>query len=440
MSTLDDHLQSLYRLRRFGIKLGLESITRLMRGLGDPQDAYPCIHIAGTNGKGSVAAILASILTQAGFRIGLYTSPHLVRFNERIQVNGNPASDHAIIEAAHAAMKVYAQGDPPTFFECATAMALYHFANVGVDWAVVETGMGGRYDATNIIHPQACVITNVSLEHTEYLGNRLDKIAYEKAGIIKAGAGVVTGIVQKKPLAVVAEVAAEKSVPLLRLGKDMRIRRGRGNRFTYFGTHHRWADLEVGLSGSHQKKNAALALGTLELLIQNGLEVSKKTIKSGLLKVHWPGRLELVATSPVVVLDGAHNPSAIRNLKQYLKGGGGQKKWILVVGILADKGWKAMLSDLSDTAARIILTKPDYERAEDPEKLASILQAISSCPITVVPNVADAVSLAMHQAGPDDAVCVTGSLYTVGEAKAYFEGLDRGTQENIEYRTRNIES
>jgi dihydrofolate synthase/folylpolyglutamate synthase len=420
-TSINDHLAALYRLRRFGIKLGLDTVTRIMKGLRNPHERYPCVHVAGTNGKGSVAAILASILMRAGYKVGLYTSPHLVRFNERIQVNGHPISDERLVEVAAAVQRVYTQGDPPTFFECATAMAMHHFASENIDWAVVETGMGGRYDATNVVLPKACVITNISLEHTEYLGTRLEQIAFEKAGIIKPGAGVITGTRQKHAADVIRRVASEKGVPLHRLGREIRIRMGKDGRFSYSGVEKRWRGLQVGLAGDHQRTNAALALGALELLMQQGLMISEDAIHDGLVRVRWPGRLEVAAESPLVLLDGAHNPSAIKILKQYLKDTTQPDKLTLVVGILKDKEWKTMVMDLAQIAHRLILTKPAYERAADPEMLASVLRPFDSRHVSVVPNVADAVSMAVDLARPDDTVCITGSLYTVGEAKAYLE-------------------
>lgn len=420
-TSINDHLAALYRLRRFGIKLGLDTVTRIMKGLGNPQKRYRCIHVAGTNGKGSVAAILASILMRAGYKVGLYTSPHLVRFNERIQVNGRPISDERLADVAAAVQRVYTQGDPPTFFECATAMALHYFAAENIDWAVVETGMGGRYDATNVVLPKACVITNISLEHTEYLGTRLEQIAFEKAGIIKPGAGVVTGTRQKQAAEVIRKVASEKGVPLRRFGREIRIRSKKDGRFTYLGVENEWRDLQVGLAGDHQRTNAALALGALELVMQQGLIISDEAIYDGLVEVRWPGRLEVAAESPLVLLDGAHNPSAIKSLKQYLKNTTQPDKLTLVVGILKDKDWKTMILDLANIADRLILTRPAYERAADPEMLASVLPPFHSRHVSVVTNIADAVSRAVELARPDDTVCITGSLYTVGEAKAYLE-------------------
>ncbi|MBW1740001.1 MAG: bifunctional folylpolyglutamate synthase/dihydrofolate synthase [Deltaproteobacteria bacterium] len=421
ISSIDKHLSALYRLRRFGIKLGLTTISRLLRGLGNPQDRFPAIHIAGTNGKGSIAAFLSSVLAQGGYKVGLYTSPHLVRFNERIQINGCPISDKDLAQVAEAVQRIYAQAEPPTFFECATAMAFYYFASEGVDWAVLETGMGGRYDATNIVHPKASIISNISMEHQEYLGNTLAKIAREKAGIIKKGAGVVTGTRQKGPLRVIEQAAVEKGVPLYRLGKEIRIRKNKEGSFTYLGIRRRWPRVKIGLLGDHQITNAALALGTVELLQEKGLHLTDEAIYTGLASTRWPGRLEVASKEPFILLDGAHNPSAVRTLKKFLENTSAFRRLTLVLGILKDKAWKPMLRELADVADRIILTRPRYERAADPHELASFVRPMKQ-DLVIIPYLPDAISLALEEASPADAVCITGSLYMVGDAKAYLEG------------------
>jgi dihydrofolate synthase/folylpolyglutamate synthase len=422
ISSIDDHLSALYRLRRFGIQLGLASISRLMRGLGNPQDHFSSIHIAGTNGKGSIAAFLSSVLAQGGYKVGLYTSPHLVRFNERIQINGCPISDKDVARVAEAVQRIYTQGEPPTFFECATAMAFYHFASERVDWAVLETGMGGRYDATNVVHPEVSVISNINMEHQEYLGNTLAEIAREKAGIIKRDAGIVTGTRQKSALRVIEQAAMEKKVPLYRLGKEIRVRKDKGGAFTYLGVHRRWPLVKIGLIGEHQFANAALALGGIELLLEKGLRLTDDAIYAGLAAARWPGRLEVFSRDPFVLLDGAHNPSAIRTLKKFLKNSNTFRRLTLVVGVLKDKAWRPMLRDLAGVADRMILTRPQYERAADPHELASFVRTLKK-DVVVVPHLPDAISLALEEAGAAEAVCITGSLYTVGDAKAYLQGL-----------------
>lgn len=421
ISSVDDHLEALYRLRRFGIKLGLETISRLMRGLGDPQNQFPSIHVAGTNGKGSIAAFLSSVLTHGGYKVGLYTSPHLVRFNERIQINGCPISDQDVARVAEAVQRIYTQGEPPTFFECATAMAFHYFASEGVDWAVVETGMGGRYDATNVIQPKVSIISNISMEHQEYLGSTLSEIAREKAGIIKQGSSAVTGVRQKSALHVIEETVREKRVSLYRLGKEFRIRKDREGGFTYLGTNRRWPGIQIGLIGEHQFSNAALALGALEDLFGRGLHLTDEAIYNGLAAARWPGRLEVVSEDPLVLLDGAHNPSAVRTLRKFLANSNRFQRLIMVVGILGDKAWKPMLRDFAGIADRMILTRPEYERAADPCKLASFVGTFAADPV-VIPHLPEAISQALKEARPGDAVCITGSLYTVGDARAYLDG------------------
>jgi dihydrofolate synthase/folylpolyglutamate synthase len=402
--SIDDHLAALYRLRRFGIQLGLTTISRLMRGLGNPQDHFPSIHVAGTNGKGSIAAFLSSVLTYGGYKVGLYTSPHLVRFNERIQINGHPISDDDVARVAETVQRIYTQGEPPTFFECATAMALYHFASERVDWAVLETGMGGRYDATNVVQPEVSIISNISMEHQEYLGNTLAEITREKAGIIKRGAGVVTAVRQK-------------------LGKEIRIRKDKEGGFTYMGMNRRWPRVKIGLIGDHQVTNATLALGALELLLEKGLHLTDEAVYAGLAKTRWPGRLEVFSRKPFVLLDGAHNPPAVRALRKFLENSSRFHRLIMVVGILEDKAWKPMLRQLAGVADRMILTSPQCERAADPHELASFVRTFEQ-DLVVIPHLPDAVSLALEEAGPADAVCITGSLYTVGDARAYLDSRD----------------
>jgi dihydrofolate synthase/folylpolyglutamate synthase len=423
---VDDHLAALYRLRRFGIKFGLSTISRLSRGLGNPQDRFSSIHVAGTNGKGSIAAFLSSILTHGGYRVGLYTSPHLVRFNERIQINGQAISDKDVAHVAEAVQCVYTQGEPPTFFECATAMAFYHFASERVDWAVLETGMGGRYDATNIVHPEVSIISNISLEHQDYLGNTIAEIAGEKAGIIKPGAGIVTGTRQEKALGVIEQVAKDKGVALCRLGKEIRIRKNKDGSFTYLGMNRRWPGVKIGMIGEHQTTNAALALGAVDLLLEKGLHLTDEAIYTGLASTRWPGRLEVVSRGPLVILDGAHNPSAARILRKFLEDAVNCRRLIMVVGILGDKAWRPMLRELAGVADTMILTRPQYERAADPYELAGFARTLSQ-DTTVIPHLPDAVSLGLDQAVVSDAVCITGSLYTVGDAKAYLAGRGIGS-------------
>ena len=423
-STISYHscLQRMYGLRRFGIKLGLSTIKQILSGLGNPQNTYACVHVAGTNGKGSVASSLASILNQAGYKTGLYTSPHLVDFNERIQVNNRPISNKSVVASYNTINRVHFGEREPTFFEFATVMAFFEFARQKVDWAIIETGMGGRLDATNIIRPRVSIITNISLEHRDYLGNTLEQISGEKAGIIKKRTPVITGIRQKKALAEVEKIAAEKSAPLLRLGKEFKVRRSPSGTFSYRGVEAVWKNLKTGLLGNHQVDNAALVLAACEILQKRGVNLSPDNIQAGLLKNRWPGRLEIVSDEPRIILDGAHNFIAARNLSRFLSANFAEGNITMVIGILDDKPYNAMLKCLLPAANRVILTRAKINRALEPEKLEALAKKMVP-QVTTISDVTQALKYAIETASPKDIICVAGSLYVVGEAK---EALDRG--------------
>jgi dihydrofolate synthase/folylpolyglutamate synthase len=378
--------------------------------------------VAGTNGKGSVASALSAILHESGYRVGLYTSPHLVRFNERICINNHQISNEDVVKSYQAVKRVHHGDRSPTFFEFSTAMALYAFGRQQVDWAVIETGMGGRYDATNIITPAISIITNVSMEHRDYLGNTLAQITREKAGIIKQGTPVVTAVKQKQARSVVQEVAQKKSAPLFMLGKDFTVRQNQSGHFSYYGIENTWHHLQTPLLGYYQIQNAALALAASELLIKDKAVISQESIKQGLANTRWPGRLEIVSDNPLVILDGAHNLIAARNLAKFLAENLTNRRIILVIGILDDKPYGSMLKSLLPHCSRAIITRAKTDRALPPEKLyAMAKKALSD--VTIVPDVAGAAKNAIENAGPDDVICIAGSLYVVGEAK---EAIEKG--------------
>jgi dihydrofolate synthase/folylpolyglutamate synthase len=410
----------MYGLRRFGIILGLETIKNILNALGNPQNKFSCVHVAGTNGKGSVASTLASILYQSGYKVGLYTSPHLVRFNERICINNRQISNQDVVKSYLAVKQVHHGDREPTFFEFSTAMALYVFGRQHVDWAIIETGMGGRLDATNIVNPALTIITNVSLEHRNYLGNTLAEIAREKGGIIKKNIPVVTAIRQKQALALVEQIAKEKSAPLYRLGKDFKVRRNRSGGFSYYGIENVWHDLHIALLGRFQVDNTALALATSELLNRNNSAISLQSIKDGLSKTRWPGRLEIVCDDPLIILDGAHNFVAARNLAKFFSEKLADRNITLVVGILDDKPYAAMLKSLLPACSRAIITRAKSDRALAPERLYATAKEIGS-DVIIISDVAQAVKQAIETAGPNAVICIAGSLYVVGEAKEAFE-------------------
>lgn len=418
--THTDCLERMFTLRRFGIKLGLATIRRILAGLGNPHRRFACIHVAGSNGKGSVASNLAAILTRSGYRVGLYTSPHLVRFNERIKVDGEDITDADIVRLYRRVNQVLPGGREPTFFEFTTAMAFDEFGRRNVDWAVIETGMGGRLDATNVLTPEVAIITNISLEHREYLGRTLRAIAFEKAGIIKRRRPVVTGAKQAAAFDVIAETAQLKSAPLYRLGSEFRVRRTQNDRFTYYGISHVWPDMATGLRGGYQAENAALTLAACELLMKKAPRISAASIREGLRTNRWPGRLERVCEKPLVLFDGAHNLAAARELARHLTEHFRDRAITMVIGILDDKPYRAMLKLLLPHAARLIVTRAKINRALPPEKIEAEARSLVA-DIRIVPDVGSALRYAMQTAAPGSLTLVAGSLYVVGEAKAALE-------------------
>lgn len=410
-----------FGLQKYGIKFGLSSTLNLLARLGLPWEEGRYIHLAGTNGKGSVAATLSAILTQTGYPVGLFTSPHLVRFQERYRFRDRDIPGDRLLDLINRVRAVMDASEPPTFFEFATAMAFLYFFQEQAAPIILETGMGGRLDATNIVTPLVSVITNISMDHQEFLGNTLLAVAGEKAGIIKAGAPLVTGAGQKRVLDLFACRCRELDVPLYVKGVDFHSRGGPAGHFSYTGLAWKLEHLRSNLRGRHQYGNAALALAALELIEPQGFPVPEAAIREGLIRVRWPGRLEQVAQDPRVWLDGAHNPAAARILAETLKRSPSNGRLILVLGIMADKDFPAILGRLLPLAQTVIFTRPRYFRAANPEALAK--QAKPYGVETMLEDrVADAIRRAQALARPQDRIVVTGSLYTVGEAKEYFEG------------------
>ncbi len=425
VSALDylDHLQA------FGIRPGLETIRALLTRLGHPEREVPSVHLAGTNGKGSTAALIASILqarAAPSSRIGLYTSPHLIEFAERIQVNGQPIGLEALaaltdeIRASLGTLK-------PTFFEFTTALAFLVFARAGVDPAVIETGLGGRWDATNVVQPLVTLITTVDLDHEGHLGSTLAQIATEKSGIIKPEIPLVTAADTPAALVVIEQAARANHAPLYRLGKAIRVEGESPARFTYHGLRRRLTDLTCPLLGSHQLVNCGLALCAVELLEDRGITVTEAAIRRGLRAVRCEGRLEVVRDAPLVVLDGAHNPAAAKVIASFLAAGATVRRGriIFVVGIMRDKRVEAVVESLLPPGLpvdTVVMTRAACERAAETSRLA---EALRPYPVAAIirERVRDAVDHAMACAGPQDIVCITGSFYVVGEARAHLLGL-----------------
>ncbi len=409
----------LYGLERFGIKKGLGRTRRLLAAIGNPQDNLSAIHVAGTNGKGSASAMLASVLTNAGFKTGLYTSPHILKFNERIRINWRPITDNALARAVREIRRT-PESDGATFFEFTTALAFRYFLDRGSDVVVIETGMGGRWDATNLITPLVSVITNVEIDHASMLGNTIEKIAYEKAGIIKKGSPIVTAEKKNKAIEVIRKEAAKKGSHLFVLGNDFAASPAKGRRHAvdYCGIHEDLSAVELSLMGAHQLRNAACVLAAIELLKGSGLAISRTAIRKGMKTASWPGRLEIIGKRPLVLLDAAHNPAGAKALALALEGFR-FKKLYLVLGIMADKDIAGIAAALAPKATMIIAASPETDRAASSAMIEAQASKFGK-PVITAASVKKACALAVKLAFGNDAVCVTGSTFTIAEAKRYF--------------------
>ena len=464
--TYAEAIQFLYDLRLFGAKFGLENTLKLAVLAGNPQNQLRFIHVAGTNGKGSTCAMLESIYRAAGLRVGLFTSPHLVSFRERIQVNRQLVSENEVVrlfEELQPLLKQFPADHHPTFFEVVTVMALKFFAEKKCDFVIWETGLGGRLDATNIVMPLASVITNIQFDHEQWLGDTLAKIAAEKAGIIKPGVPVITATDEPEALVVIEKTAREKNAPLIKVGQASSLSpAGEGKK------------LETGkmpvlpLLGEHQKLNAALALATIEAL-QNKIPVSEKNIRAGLQSVDWPGRLQWISlpNGRRILLDGAHNVAGAKVLRETLSswsssfslsgntlkrelqhagsdqpslgsfgaaGTGAPLRFALILGVLQDKDWPQICRTLAPLAERIFTVPVSSERSADQNQLATACRTANPlAEVTVCCSLGEVlnhflvagigradlpVGLDARQRVPtlEPIIVITGSLYLVGEA------------------------
>lgn len=420
LSNYRESLDYLYGLQKHGIKFGLNSTERILERVGNPHRKLRFIHVAGTNGKGSTATMLAAILREHGFKTGLYTSPHLVRFTERFSINGQEVGAERMLQVFEKIRSVLDEKEPPTFFEVTTAMAFLYFAEEQADWVIAETGMGGRLDATNVIDPEVCIITNIGFDHQEYLGSTLASIAREKAGIIKEGIPLITGALQPVVQGILKTTCMNRKAPLLRYKSDFRVRRNSDGTFQYRGMDAQWPALRVNLRGPHQTANAALAVAAAELLHRKGLlQLENSAVERALADVEWPARLEVLEENPTIILDGAHNPQGAESLRDALKDCFKYERLHLVLGIMADKDIRGILRRLLPLAQTAIFTQPRYSRAANPEELRRMARPYIQKHY-VIPDPASAIAQARQMAEPGDLICITGSLYFAGEVKEIF--------------------
>lgn len=440
-----DAIDYLYNLQKHGIKLGLDNIGRLLRLLGNPHDSFRSVHVAGTNGKGSTSAMIASVLRASGLSVGLFTSPHLVSFTERIRVDEKEITEAEVVALTNEIREIIESFRPqageaerdifdelsPTFFEFVTAMGFLYFKRKGIQWAVVETGMGGRLDATNVLSPKVSVITRIGLDHREFLGDTLREIAGEKAGIIKRGVPVVSASQEPEALSVIAERTAAEGTRLSVFGRDFSagfLESDMNGVLISYNGEARFERLRVPLCGRHQVENAAVALRAVELLRQE-IPLDDRAVAEGLGSTRWPGRLELIRQEGKafdILIDGAHNPAAaaalagsLRDLYQPAYG-----RIILVLGIMADKDINGILEPLLPLASEVIFTKPEYARAAEPALLAERARSLGYC-ATEAASITEALKEASGRAASHEKrslVVVTGSFYTIGEAKTILSG------------------
>jgi len=418
------------RISRAGIVWDLRRVERLLARLGNPQNQARAVHVAGTKGKGSTSAMIASILKSAGYKVGLYTSPHLLAYTERIRVNGKPIDEEdwakltELIRPHVEAENAIGDLGQLTTFEIFTAMAFLHFQRVKADWQVLEVGLGGRLDATNVIKPEVCVITSISYDHMDVLGDTLAKIAGEKAGIIKAGADVVSAPQFPEAMEVIERVCREKGVRLIKVGEDVRWEReefdDEGQSFRVKGRRGTY-DLWIPLLGEHQLENASNAVAAAELLVERGTRIRPEAIAAGVRSVDWPGRLQVLGREPWVVVDGAHNAYSIKRLGEALEQYFRPEKLTLILGYGNDKDVVGMTAEAVQITGDIILVASKHPKAVKPEALRAEFQKHGITP-QVVDTVPEAVRLALEGAGTNDLVCSAGSIFVIAEVMEMMGG------------------
>jgi dihydrofolate synthase/folylpolyglutamate synthase len=428
--------------------LKLEPMRALLARLGNPQDRLRIVHVAGSKGKGSTSAMLATILREAGYRVGLFTSPHLCRVEERIQIDGQPITPNELAslmteirEAVHDLRERSDLWTPdassfsPTFFEVATALGFLHFQRRRTDCAIIEVGLGGRLDSTNVCLPEVALITSISFDHTRQLGNRLASIATEKAGIVKSGRRVVSGATGPEARAVIEQICCERRAPVRQLGTDIQYLYYPAKIDPDSTTHHSpltthaarveirttrrtWSVMELGLLGEHQAANAAVAVACIEELQARGWQIPDAAVKNGLAGLEWPARLEVISHRPLVVLDCAHNVASAQALARALEESFPPVRRLLIFASSNDKDVAGMFRVLAPLFSHVYLTRNgDNPRSVPPTELVRLLTEAGATPCTPYTKASDAWEAARDQARPNDLICITGSVFLAGELR-----------------------
>ena len=406
----------------------LAHVEELLKRIGDPQLAARTIHIAGTKGKGSVAAMIAQVLSSSDYRTGLYISPHLLNLRERISIDGTLISEDefaaavAEVKPSIESMKRDTGFRQLTYFEALTVLAFVYFKKKRVDFQVLEVGLGGRLDATNVAWPIACVITSVSLDHTQILGNSLEEIAREQAGIIKPGCWVVLSPQPEEAGSVISDICSEKKAKVVEVGRDItwhKIGHDLSHQSLVIeGRRHNY-HVTIPLLGDFQLENAAAAVGALEILASAGLAISAADIAKGLARVKWPGRFQILQQHPTVLVDGAHNVASMKRLVSNIRAYFGHKRVLLVFGTSCDKDIPGIINELVPLSPQVVITQAAHSRAAPPSTLAAEFSKLG-IEAEIAESIPQALSRALSKADRADLVCVTGSLFVVGEALDYF--------------------
>lgn len=438
--TYQQAVDYLNNLQMHKIKLGLEAMNSFLARIGQPEKKLKIVHVAGTNGKGSVSASLLNILQLGGYRVGLYTSPHLSSVRERFRINDQFISEEEFAATAERIMEVLGE-DTITYFEFTTALAFLWFAESDLDLVILETGLGGRLDATNVSSPLMSIITSISMDHEAYLGNSLTEVAGEKAGIIKPQTPVVAANGPEEVIDVLSKKADVEKAPLYLLGRDFDYGGKSNEDWSWQGINlwpeNRFDSLKCSMRGAYQRENGSLAIAALALLNQAGLEVSKRHIHQGLGSVRWPGRLEYLVIDKETrewlenkeqgevsrfLLDGAHNPEGIKNLSQTLAEEYRYNRLIIVWGAMIDKDIASGLASILPLADTLLLTTPDGERSAEPEQLLAHLPEKERQKAILARDVAEAITIAEKEATSEDLIVVAGSLYLVGAVRKLLVG------------------
>ncbi|MBS4199827.1 bifunctional folylpolyglutamate synthase/dihydrofolate synthase [Bacillus sp. FJAT-49732] len=426
-NTYQEAIDWIHSRLRFGIKPGLKRMEWMLDKLGNPEKELKAIHVGGTNGKGSTVSYIRSMLIEAGYEVGTFTSPYIEQFNERISLNGKPIKDEEITLITNVIKPLadeleHTELGAPTEFEIITAMAFYYFARVHpVDFAVIEVGLGGRFDSTNVIEPLVSIITNIGMDHTQILGNTVKDIAFEKAGIIKKNKPLITCVKDHDALDVIKQAAIEKHSEMMQIDHEFFVTNycsiESGERFTYVSEYETFNDLELSLVGKHQTENAAGAVAAVSYLMRAGYaKLDEEEIRRGLKKAYWPGRFEILQASPAILIDGAHNPEGLRAFASALTNRYKEKKIKIVFAALKDKDLTEMFTILEGIDAELYFTEFDFPRAAKADELKAISGVSGVKTESDWQKLIEELTISLKS---NEVLAITGSLYFISAIKSF---------------------